>query len=89
MVSGLSNVLWLGYEPSNSFSGASDYAQLAVSSWTSQYPYWPEKWLGVMNENRMGVEPCFPLFSAELELAEALASSQQKKIPYIWQTVML
>ena len=26
----------------------------------------------------MGVEPGYPLFSAELELAEALASSQQK-----------
>ena len=26
----------------------------------------------------MDVEPCYPLFSAELELAEALASSQQK-----------
>ena len=26
----------------------------------------------------MDVEPCYPLFSAELESAEALASSQQK-----------
>ena len=26
----------------------------------------------------MDVEPCYPLFLAELELAEALASSQQK-----------
>ena len=26
----------------------------------------------------MDVEPCYPLFSAELETAEALASSQQK-----------
>ena len=26
----------------------------------------------------MAVEPCYPLFSAELESAEALASSQQK-----------
>ena len=27
-------------------------------------------------EDRMDVEPCYPLFSAELESAEALASSQ-------------
>ena len=33
---------------------------------------------GVMKEDRMDVEPCYPLFSAELESAEALASSQQK-----------
>ena len=26
----------------------------------------------------MDVEPCYPLFSAELESAEALASSEQK-----------
>ena len=26
----------------------------------------------------MDVEPCYPLFSAELESAEALANSQQK-----------
>ena len=31
-----------------------------------------------MKEDRMDVEPCYPLFSAELESAEALASSQQK-----------
>ena len=31
-----------------------------------------------MKEDRMDVEPCYPLFSAELELAETLASSQQK-----------
>ena len=29
-------------------------------------------------EDRMDAEPCYPLFSAELEPAEALASSQQK-----------
>ena len=33
---------------------------------------------GVRKEDRMDVEPCYPLFSAELESAEALASSQQK-----------
>ena len=33
---------------------------------------------GVMKVDRMDVEPCYPLFSAELELAEALASSQLK-----------
>ena len=33
---------------------------------------------GEMKEDRMDVEPCYPLFSAELESAEALASSQQK-----------
>ena len=33
---------------------------------------------GVMKEDRMEVEPCFSLFSAELEPAEALASAQQK-----------
>ena len=33
---------------------------------------------GVMKEDRMDVEPCYPLFSAELESVEALASSQQK-----------
>ena len=32
----------------------------------------------------MNVEPCYPLFSAELESAEALASSQQK-----FQTIYL
>ena len=31
-----------------------------------------------MKEDRIDVEPCYPLFSAELESAEALASSQQK-----------
>ena len=35
-------------------------------------------WGGVMKEDRMDVKPCYPLFSAELESAEALASSQQK-----------
>ena len=29
---------------------------------------------GVMKEDRMDVEPCYPLFSAELESAEALNS---------------
>ena len=29
-------------------------------------------------EDRMDVEPCFPLVSAELESAEALASCEQK-----------
>ena len=29
-------------------------------------------------KDRMDVEPCYPLFSAEFESAEALASSQQK-----------
>ena len=33
---------------------------------------------GVKKEDRMDVEPCYPLFSAELESAEALASSQHK-----------
>ena len=33
-VSWLSNVLWRGMEPSNSFSGARDYARSAVASWT-------------------------------------------------------
>ena len=33
---------------------------------------------GVMQEDRMDVEPCYPLFSAELESAKALASSQMK-----------
>ena len=33
---------------------------------------------GVMKEDRMDVEPCYPLFSAELESAEALASFQYK-----------
>ena len=33
---------------------------------------------GVMKEDRMDVKPCYPLFPAELESAEALASSQQK-----------
>ena len=33
---------------------------------------------GVMKEDRMDVEPSYPLFSAELESAEVLASSQQK-----------
>ena len=33
---------------------------------------------GLMKEDRMDVEPCYPLFSAELESAETLASSQQK-----------
>ena len=33
---------------------------------------------GVMKEDRMDVEPCYPLFSAELESAKALASSQHK-----------
>ena len=33
---------------------------------------------GVMKEDRMDVELCYSLFSAELESAEALASSQQK-----------
>ena len=28
---------------------------------------------GVMKEDRMDVEPCYPLFSAELESAEARA----------------
>ena len=32
---------------------------------------------GVMKEDRMDVEPCNPLFSAELESVEAVASSQQ------------
>ena len=31
-----------------------------------------------MKEDRMDVELCYPLFSAELESAEALASSQHK-----------
>ena len=31
-----------------------------------------------MKEDRMDVEPCCPLFSAELESAEALAGSQHK-----------
>ena len=31
-----------------------------------------------MKEDRTDVEPCYPLFSAELESAEALASSQHK-----------
>ena len=31
-----------------------------------------------MKEDRMDVKPCYPLFSAELESAEALASSQEK-----------
>ena len=31
-----------------------------------------------LKEDRMDVEPCYHLFSAELESAEALASSQQK-----------
>ena len=33
---------------------------------------------GVMKEDKMDVEPCYSLLSAELESAEALASSQQK-----------
>ena len=33
---------------------------------------------GVMKEDRMDVEQCYRLFSAELESEEALASSQQK-----------
>ena len=33
---------------------------------------------GVLKEDKMDVEPCYSLFSAELESAEALASSQQK-----------
>ena len=33
---------------------------------------------GVRKKDGMDVEPCYPLFSAELESAEALASSQQK-----------
>ena len=33
---------------------------------------------GVMKEDIMEVESCYPLFSAEIESAEALASSQQK-----------
>ena len=33
---------------------------------------------GVIKEDRMNVEPCYPLFSAKLESAEALASSQEK-----------
>ena len=33
---------------------------------------------GVMKEDGMDVEPCYPLFSAELESAEALASAQRK-----------
>ena len=33
---------------------------------------------GVMKEDRMDVEPCYHLFSAELESTEALANSQQK-----------
>ena len=35
MVSWLSNVLWRGLEPVNSFSGARDYACSAVTSWTT------------------------------------------------------
>ena len=35
---------------------------------------------GVMKEDKMDVEPCYPLFSTDLESADALASSQQKKI---------
>ena len=31
-----------------------------------------------MKEDRIDVEPCYPLFSAELESAETLASSQHK-----------
>ena len=31
-----------------------------------------------LKEDIMDVEPCYPLFSDELESAEALASSQQK-----------
>ena len=31
-----------------------------------------------MKEGRMDVEPCYPLFSDEIESAEALTSSQQK-----------
>ena len=31
-----------------------------------------------MKEDRMDVEPWYPLFSAKLESAEALASSEQK-----------
>ena len=31
-----------------------------------------------MKEDRMDVEPCYTLFSADLESAEALASFQQK-----------
>ena len=39
MVSGLSNVLQRGFGPSNSFSGARNYARSAVASWTSLYLY--------------------------------------------------
>ena len=35
MVCRLSNVLWRGIEPMNSFSGARAYARLAVASWTT------------------------------------------------------
>ena len=34
--------------------------------------------LAFLKEDIMDVEPCYPLFSAELESADALASSQQK-----------
>ena len=42
----------------------------------------------IMKEDRMDVEPRYPLFSTELESAEALASSQHNFRPSIWQTVM-
>ena len=35
MVNQLSDVLWRGLEPSNSFSGGRDYARSAVASWTT------------------------------------------------------
>ena len=36
MVYRLSHVLWQEIKPSNSFSGAGDYARLVVASWTSR-----------------------------------------------------
>ena len=33
-----------------------------------------------MKEDRMDVEPCYPWFSAKLESAEALASTQHAEI---------
>ena len=46
---------------------------LVLVAQTVTQAYW-----GVMKEDRMDVEPCYPLFSAELESAEALASSQHQ-----------
>ena len=54
--------------------------KVKLLKWTESSPKLPAPPKGIpeMKEDKMDVEPCYPLFSAELESAEALASSETK-----------